>query len=506
MADSEIANLNAQGADVVIGLTHWAASEDQTWVTQSTTDVALVLGGHEHSVIRIETPGYAPIYKADSNVKSVWIHELWIDPTVPKSDPTHCIHEPRLVMINASLDMDPTAQAIVQPYLDAAFASYAVSGFNVSLPVCLLSQPMDLRSQALATGPTLGSSMFAEAIYRSATFQLAQANSTIGAVDLAIMNVGTLRPDDILSAGTLLSQYDVLRIAPFLNLVSACQISGSLLQQVLNIGIAQAYNSASGFYSSQFLAWSNVSYTTNTGASPTYNWFINGAPLSVNRNYTLAATDYLIGLGNTAGPSPFGILNTVASPHDFAILFEGTKQSIAADPRIFFTKELMERFPLPYTPPPPPPATGPRARVTFLLALPFLSVSNFTSRLPRDISLALQIRLERVTLVSLSSQDPNTQVTFLIAPNTSPDPISAQEAADSFVTQSLTAGSALFQQASLAKTVAGSVSVEMIDTGSSSTGGARCPDGSVCAATMSRCVGREMAMMLIALAVAAANM
>ena len=74
LAPEEIAHLNDQGADIIVALTHYDYEVDQQLVERA-AGIHIVVGGHDHNVIEInnESTGKASIYKADSNVRTVWV-------------------------------------------------------------------------------------------------------------------------------------------------------------------------------------------------------------------------------------------------------------------------------------------------------------------------------------------------------------------------------------------------------------------------------------------------
>lgn len=62
--------------DILVGITHLPMSEDIKLSSQFPA-LDLIIGGHEHENM-MEQPGpeFAPIYKADANARTVYIHDL----------------------------------------------------------------------------------------------------------------------------------------------------------------------------------------------------------------------------------------------------------------------------------------------------------------------------------------------------------------------------------------------------------------------------------------------
>lgn len=69
LAPAEIEHLNDLGADIIVALTHYDYEVDQQLVERA-AGIHIVVGGHDHNVIELKTPGKASVYKADSNVRT----------------------------------------------------------------------------------------------------------------------------------------------------------------------------------------------------------------------------------------------------------------------------------------------------------------------------------------------------------------------------------------------------------------------------------------------------
>jgi 5'-nucleotidase len=105
-----------------------------------------------------------------------------------------------------------------------------------------------------------------------------------GGVDVAILNGGSVRIDDVIQAGPV-TEYDVLRILPFGGHVTRAAIDGALLRSVLDVGLT---NRGSG-------GFLHARGATRAGSQ----WTIAGKPLDVSARYTVAMTDFLMGGGET---------------------------------------------------------------------------------------------------------------------------------------------------------------------------------------------------------------
>jgi 5'-nucleotidase len=99
--------------------------------------------------------------------------------------------------------------------------------------------------------------------------------------EVAIFNSGSIRIDDVLPPGKI-TQYDVIRTLPFGDTVLSADIQGSVLQRVLDQGLA---NAGTGGY------LQTAGVTRNPGGTA---WLVNGAPLRSTATYKVAINSFLL--------------------------------------------------------------------------------------------------------------------------------------------------------------------------------------------------------------------
>ncbi|MCA9548260.1 MAG: metallophosphoesterase, partial [Myxococcales bacterium] len=76
VARREIAALKAEGAQVILALTHLDLADDISLAAEI-SEIDLVLGGHEHENWRIDRgPDFTPVRKADANARTVFVHRV----------------------------------------------------------------------------------------------------------------------------------------------------------------------------------------------------------------------------------------------------------------------------------------------------------------------------------------------------------------------------------------------------------------------------------------------
>lgn len=319
------------GADVVIGLTHLPYWHDQTM--SSTIDAGdVIMGGHEH--IRIAIPpanGLPGIYKADSNVHSAWVHDIYVDPTLPKTDPNHLVITSVLVDVDQSLTADPTLSAQVQSWVDLAFEGFTEAGFA---PAAYLATPTE---DLVGTNDVI----FSNATTLTKLFNLACVEEclkygtdtfTVPPIDGTLFNAGAIRIDDTIPAQTSMIQYDAIRISPYLNAVMLVKMTGAILKQALDTSESKLGNSQ------HLHTYPNI---TVDASSPS-GYTVNGSPLdpSVDRWYVMGVLKFLM-----RGKAPYAFL--VSGPQ--VVILAG--DFAGDDPHADVRKSLIDQIALAYNPP-----------------------------------------------------------------------------------------------------------------------------------------------------------
>jgi 5'-nucleotidase/UDP-sugar diphosphatase len=267
--------------DAVIALTHLNLADDAALVSE-VPEIDLVLGGHEHENWLIRRgPNFSPIVKADADVRTIAIV------TVTPQKAGRPAISARFQMMDAAVRPDPAVDAIVKRWTTAAFDAFRKSGFTPERTVAVLTRPLDGRESTVRNRPGPMTDAITAAFAREAS-----------PVDVAIMNGGSVRIDDVLQPGPL-SEYDIIRILPFGGNVVKATFDGSLLAQVLDIGLK---NQGTGGY----LHVKGATHEVNT-------WMIAGKPIDPASRYRVAITDFLL----TGGETNLGFLTrTNPGVHD----------------------------------------------------------------------------------------------------------------------------------------------------------------------------------------------
>ena len=265
------ARLRAQGATIVVALTHLAMAEDLRLARSGAVDV--ILGGHDHALMQ-SLAGHTPIFKAGSDARLVARIDLVVD------DRTH-----RLKNIDWWL-LPVTADVPEQPAVAKVVAGYE-SQLAVLLdkPVGETTVALDARQETSRSRETNLGDWLAD-IYRTRT-----------GADAALVNGGSIRSNTTYGPGQL-SKRDILSILPFENPIVKLEVPGKVLRQALEHGLAEIDQSNE---SGRFPQVSGIRYRYDTRrpvGSRLIDVQVAGAPLDDARHYALAVNSYLAGGGD----------------------------------------------------------------------------------------------------------------------------------------------------------------------------------------------------------------
>lgn len=252
--------------DAVIALTHLALEDDEKLVTQL-TGIDVVLGGHEHENWLLRRgPDFTPIIKADANVRSAAVVTL----TFGRANTRPSVSS-RLEIIDQRVEAASDVQEVVRKWMRVALDAFRATGFDLERRVAIVKEPLDGRESTVRYLPGRLTDLITAAFDREA-----------GDVDVAFMNGGSIRIDDVVQPGSV-TEYDVLRILPYGGYVTRAVLDGALLRSVLNIGVT---NRGTGGYL-------HVRGAERNGDQ----WMIAGKPLDGAARYTVALPDFLLSGG-----------------------------------------------------------------------------------------------------------------------------------------------------------------------------------------------------------------
>ena len=261
-ARAQVASLRGR-ADAMIALTHLALAGDQALV-EGVPEIDVALGGHEHENWMIRRgPAFTPIVKADANVRSIAIVSLGF--RKPGERPTVSA---RFEVLDAKVAQDRRVQAEVQRWITTAFDAFRKDGFAPETVIAKTTTVLDGRESTVRNRPGPLTDLITAAMARET-----------GPVDVVLLNGGSIRIDDELQPGPI-RQYDVIRILPFGGKIVRATFEGSLLAEVLDIGVT---NRGTGGY-----------LQLRGAARPDATWLIQGKPIDRTARYSVAVPEFLL--------------------------------------------------------------------------------------------------------------------------------------------------------------------------------------------------------------------
>ena len=257
------AQVEAIDADILIAVTHLDLADDQR-LAETVPEIDLILGGHEHENIQQwRGADFTPIFKADANLRSVYIHRLRYDTATGE-----LAIDSRLQSVTGAIPEDQATARVVDQWLERAFAGFRAAGFEPEQRVALTDIPLDGLESSVRNRSTALTGLLAEAMLSAAQD-----------AELAVYNSGSIRIDDVIPPGPL-TQYDVIRILPFGGRIMSVTMQGEVLKQVLDRGRASRGLGA-------YLQVAKVRFDAQA-------WWIGGEALAAERRYRVAINDFLL--------------------------------------------------------------------------------------------------------------------------------------------------------------------------------------------------------------------
>jgi len=266
-AQKTVAQLKQQGVDIIVAITHLAMPEDQRVARATQHQIALIMGGHEHSLLQ-SVAGGTPIIKVGSDARTLGRMDLSID---PKSHQLQSI-DWQLIPVDASVPEDTAAAALVKTYDSQIDQALGQTIGTTTTQLDARQHPN--RSQETNVGD------FVADCYRNAM----QA-------DASIINGGSIRSNTTYGPGEL-SRKDVLSILPFGNKLVKVAVTGQALKAALEYGVSTLEESEAGHFP-QVSGIQFIYDGTRPAGERVVSATIGGQPIQPDKTYTLALTTYL---------------------------------------------------------------------------------------------------------------------------------------------------------------------------------------------------------------------
>lgn len=274
-AEKAVKKLKAEGADIIVALTHLGIDDDRD-LASSVAGINVILGGHDHDPITFYEGGVL-IHKSGYDDHYLGVIDLTVD-RVKKRDKEVVTVLPSWRMIStAGVTPDPDIKAMVDRYnakLDADLA--VVIG---KTDVALDSRRSDVRTKETNLGDLI-----------------AEAMRVAVKADVGLTNGGGIRGDKTYDAGTQLTRKDILTELPFGNVTTLLEVSGADLRAALENGVSQVEAKAGRF--PQIAGMTMVYDPAAAPGSRVVEVTVGGKPLDDSATYTVATNDYMAGGGD----------------------------------------------------------------------------------------------------------------------------------------------------------------------------------------------------------------
>lgn len=282
-----LAELNGQGVHTVVALTHLAMSEDKALAAAVPLD--LILGGHEHSVMQ-SMAGRTPIFKMGSDARLLG----HIDLNISRRDGKLASLDWETLPVTDAIPDQPGTAKVAAEYerqLDAALGQ----------PVGTARVALDARQESNRSRETNLADLIADAFRAYAK------------ADVALLNGGSIRSNASFGPGPL-TRKDIVAVLPFENPIVKVEITGRVLRQAIEHGLARV---AEDKEDGRFPQVSGIRYRFDArkpAGARLVDIAVAGQPLDDARVYSLATNTYLLGGGD--GYTMLKGLKYLISPED----------------------------------------------------------------------------------------------------------------------------------------------------------------------------------------------
>jgi 5'-nucleotidase len=299
-AKQMVSEIRANGAKVIVALTHLSMREDKEVARCS--DVDVIIGGHEHTLLE-SSAGGAPIFKMTADARELGRIDLNISQSTGE-------------LTSIDWKVIPVTSETKE---DSQFASvnrkYAGLLTELARPVGRTSIALDGRSAENRTRETNLGNFIADSFRR------------VSAADVALVNGGSIRVDEVIRAGRLTIR-DVLSILPFKNKLIKIEVTGAMLREALEHGVSRV---AAGAEPGGFPQVSGIQFSYDATRRPgerILDLKINGLPVSASRKYSLTTSTF-VALDGGDGYEMFKGAPVLTSPDRMPLDSDALRRALA---------------------------------------------------------------------------------------------------------------------------------------------------------------------------------
>ena len=257
--------------NAVVGLTHLFMAQDKKLA--KCADFDLILGGHEHTLLQSSSNG-TPIFKMTADARELGKFNLNFDSKTKRLE-------------SFDWEIIPVTDKIADaPEFAPVMEKYRGLLEKLAERVGSTTEKLDALSLSSRTMETNIGNFIADS-YRNA-----------GQAGIGFVNGGSIRADLVYEPGVL-TKRDVLSILPFNNPIVKVEVTGKLLKQILEHGVARSgpgEDSEPGRFPQ--VSGLKFSYDPRKPAgSRVVSLTVGGQPVDDSKIYTLATSDFLVSRG-----------------------------------------------------------------------------------------------------------------------------------------------------------------------------------------------------------------
>ena len=263
VARKQSMELRNDGADLVIALSHTNLAEDRDLLDQNYVD--MVLSGDDH-VLQVDCNGGRLFVESGAQAKWVTVIDVY-----KGSERSTWSASVRII---DTADVDPDAE------LDKKVREIIAMKYpNFFYEIVTISTKLDSRNEIVRNEEAAIGNLITDAIR--------EANSA----DIALINGGSIRGDEIYQTGTTLTQGHILTELPFGNPTVVLEVTGHEIVKALENGLSMIGEGAGRF---PHISGLKVLYNPNGGVGERVTQVIyNRNPLDCNAKFTLATSKYV---------------------------------------------------------------------------------------------------------------------------------------------------------------------------------------------------------------------
>ena len=266
-----IPQMKADGANIIVGLTHMTMEQDLNLAKSVPVD--LIMGGHEH-LLMSGFAGHAPIFKMTSDAR--FLGKIEIHYSTATNTIENILCEP--MVIGHELKDDPQIVEAIHLYDDQLSRELDQPVGETKVELNAIQADNETRETNLGD--------FIADAFRAST-----------GADVVLINGGCVRSNQMYPAGAL-KKRDVLGILPFENPIVKIEVSGATIKEALEHGVSRTTEPTGDGRFPQISGMTFKFDTTKPIGMRVVELLVDGKPIDPKHHYTLATNDYVTSGGD----------------------------------------------------------------------------------------------------------------------------------------------------------------------------------------------------------------